>query len=417
MKNEKKTNMAVQFGEFNHIAVTYNGEYIAIYTNGKEKLKKYIDPGFDILIKIFQVNKHQFLLGSSVSSGLLVNELYNYNENLNYIHKNFFQGVIAEVRFWEKARKQAEIKADMHRRLSGNEEGLVGYWRFEEGEGDKVYNLASKSDYGIVREAKWLRSSQFPALPLPCGLQFSEANHYIDCGNDKSLDTPNAITIEAWVKHQFGNRFIVSRGSEQESGYSLSWHDGKIRVMLRDKSCSEKAVIYTKDNAPTDRVWHHISFTWDAHSQEISIYIDGRRQETVMIAGRQKIIVFENQHRNIGFFKGSLEDMNSTLYIGRTEKPDTYAKIAIAQVRLWKVARTQNQIEANMSRRLEYLSKNQIEELRLVGYWRLDDGGEDNTQVRNLVSDKNHGTVYGAKWFPAPPSLETSPSEGTSDES
>jgi hypothetical protein len=40
-----------------------------------------------------------------------------------------------DFRIWNYARTQAEIEADMNREVSGIEDGLVGYWRFNEGEG------------------------------------------------------------------------------------------------------------------------------------------------------------------------------------------------------------------------------------------------------------------------------------------
>ncbi len=43
-----------------------------------------------------------------------------------------FPGTIDEVRVWNYARTQTEIKRDMCRRLTGTEPGLVGYWRFDE---------------------------------------------------------------------------------------------------------------------------------------------------------------------------------------------------------------------------------------------------------------------------------------------
>jgi len=42
----------------------------------------------------------------------------------------FQGGATAEVRAWDHARTAAEIKKDMHCRLSGDERGLTGYWPF-----------------------------------------------------------------------------------------------------------------------------------------------------------------------------------------------------------------------------------------------------------------------------------------------
>jgi hypothetical protein len=45
----------------------------------------------------------------------------------------YFNGEIAEVRIWNKARTQAEIQADMNKTLTGNEAGLAGYWPLRDG--------------------------------------------------------------------------------------------------------------------------------------------------------------------------------------------------------------------------------------------------------------------------------------------
>ncbi|TND07789.1 MAG: hypothetical protein FD123_2940 [Bacteroidetes bacterium] len=42
-----------------------------------------------------------------------------------------FFGKIDEVRLWTKALTQAEIRDGMCRKLTGNENGLTGYWRFD----------------------------------------------------------------------------------------------------------------------------------------------------------------------------------------------------------------------------------------------------------------------------------------------
>jgi len=48
-----------------------------------------------------------------------------------YTETRQFVGLIDEVRIWNTARTQADIKAAMGRPLTGNKPGLVGYWQFE----------------------------------------------------------------------------------------------------------------------------------------------------------------------------------------------------------------------------------------------------------------------------------------------
>jgi hypothetical protein len=46
--------------------------------------------------------------------------------------RDFFVGLMSDVRIWSTVRTPAEILDNMHRRLQGNEAGLVGYYRMDD---------------------------------------------------------------------------------------------------------------------------------------------------------------------------------------------------------------------------------------------------------------------------------------------
>jgi len=48
-----------------------------------------------------------------------------------------------EVRIWDRALSQSEIEANMCGELIGSEDGLVGYWKFNESTGTTIYDLSS----------------------------------------------------------------------------------------------------------------------------------------------------------------------------------------------------------------------------------------------------------------------------------
>jgi hypothetical protein len=58
-------------------------------------------------------------------------EMWIFCSNTN----RYAPGIIDEMRAWNVARSQAEIQSTMHKRLAGDEPGLVGYWRFDDGAG------------------------------------------------------------------------------------------------------------------------------------------------------------------------------------------------------------------------------------------------------------------------------------------
>jgi len=60
----------------------------------------------------------------------------------------YFNGTIDDVRIYNRALSAEEIRANMHTRLSGDEPGLVGYWDFDEGEGQIAYDLSPYGNHG-----------------------------------------------------------------------------------------------------------------------------------------------------------------------------------------------------------------------------------------------------------------------------
>lgn len=65
-----------------------------------------------------------------------------------------FNGVISEVRIWNVARTQQQIQDNMNKELTGNEEGLIGYWKFNEGAGTIAYDSAG-ANHGTIHGATW----------------------------------------------------------------------------------------------------------------------------------------------------------------------------------------------------------------------------------------------------------------------
>jgi hypothetical protein len=64
--------------------------------------------------------------------------------------------VLDDFRVWNYARTQEEIQADMDREVTGVEEGLVGYWRFNEGKGTTAYDMSPYENHGTITAAIWI---------------------------------------------------------------------------------------------------------------------------------------------------------------------------------------------------------------------------------------------------------------------
>ena len=71
-----------------------------------------------------------------------------------------------DFRVWNYARTQGEIEADMNREISGSEDGLVGYWRFNEGEGTTVSDSSPYANHGTITSPVWTKEAAPIAAPV-----------------------------------------------------------------------------------------------------------------------------------------------------------------------------------------------------------------------------------------------------------
>ncbi|MCK6650367.1 MAG: LamG domain-containing protein, partial [Bacteroidia bacterium] len=96
-------------GKWHHIAGVYNGSQVILYVDGT--LDSYSSANGNI-----DQNNYQMSIG----------------ENLQDAGR-YFNGQIDEVRVWNYAQSAGNIKTNMNKTLVGNEYGLKGYWKLDDG--------------------------------------------------------------------------------------------------------------------------------------------------------------------------------------------------------------------------------------------------------------------------------------------
>jgi hypothetical protein len=74
-----------------------------------------------------------------------------------------FGGVLDNLEIWDSALTQEQIQSYMSTPPTGNEEGLVGYWDFNEGTGSTLTDQTSNGNDGIINGATW--STDVPTAP------------------------------------------------------------------------------------------------------------------------------------------------------------------------------------------------------------------------------------------------------------
>ncbi len=103
-------NGTIQAGVWQHFAMIYNGSIIKLYVDGNLVGSHSANGNFSISTKPFGI-------GKSIISG------YNF----------VYNGSIDEVTLWKKALTQTEIQDMMTNELTGNEQDLVLYYKFNQG--------------------------------------------------------------------------------------------------------------------------------------------------------------------------------------------------------------------------------------------------------------------------------------------
>jgi hypothetical protein len=73
----------------------------------------------------------------------------------------YLNGKLSDVRVWNTARTVTEILDNYNKRLIGNETGLVGYWKLDEGNSTTAKDYTSNENAGTINGAIWDNGEPF----------------------------------------------------------------------------------------------------------------------------------------------------------------------------------------------------------------------------------------------------------------
>ncbi len=136
-----RVNGALSTGVWTHVAGTYDGTSIKLYLNGA-------------------------LIASSAPSG----GLYPPDGSFSFSSSNtneFLDGKLDELRVWNYARSEQQIRENMHLTLSGSETGLLNYWQLNEGSGTMAHDYTGNCNGSLtgLGSGNWVNST----IPLGGG--------------------------------------------------------------------------------------------------------------------------------------------------------------------------------------------------------------------------------------------------------
>jgi hypothetical protein len=227
-------------------------------------------------------------------------------------------------------------------------------------------------------------------------LGFNGTDTLVTLGTAEALGlTGRDFTVEAWIKlaspHLDGHDFTVMGGDTATAGQGLQLLVRNGRLFLG---------FYANDTAGgtllVPGVWFHVAFRYtSAGGGEQALFVngvlDGQGTPRAAFAGKGAITL--GQCFSSRFFSG-----------------------VMSEVRIWSEARSEQQIQANLYRRLGGQEPN------LSGYWPLDDGAGATARDARIPVDKvtglplpaasvvmHDGQVHQAAWVPGDAPLRTVP--------
>ncbi|HSK13321.1 MAG TPA: LamG-like jellyroll fold domain-containing protein, partial [Phnomibacter sp.] len=217
---------------------------------------------------------------------------------------------------------------------------------------------------------------KIPSISFNNGLQFDGVKDHVavsnltNCIKEPFGLSPDAITIEYWfkgsnlrsaVRFQNGGNYIVAGwGSPGALKHILS-NDGGVDAGL------------SVGTAATDGNWHHVAFTWQRNATNgFRSYLDGALVEQ------------RNSSDN------ALPDIQS-LWLGSHGGYEEFMNGTLENVRVWKVARTQAEIQAGMNCSISLPNND------LLIYYKFDHGlaNGSNGSSTLLLNSANPGTFTG----------------------
>ena len=132
--SDPSTARKLQPGLWYYLTGTFDGQTISLYENG------YLQYSTRISGPITQYS-------GSLMFGKNANPAWN---------QRWFKGAVNDIRLWDRALSEAEIRANMGKPLSGTEPGLIGYWPANEGSGNTLNDRTSHHDNAMVVAGNWV---------------------------------------------------------------------------------------------------------------------------------------------------------------------------------------------------------------------------------------------------------------------
>ena len=283
----------------------------------------------------------------------------------------FSNGMLDEVSVWNRALSGAEIASSYQSSLTGSEEGLLGYWNFNDG---TATDLSPNNNDGTLNGDAAIVDSPFRGGAGTVYVQTSKAklNNQTLCvdgvdGHAVIGELTDLSGSELTIQYWFKGSSLQSAVRQQAGGWIVAgWNN--LHILSNDGGVGG----ISTGNA-IDGSWHHLTMTWKQDAANgFASYLDGQ-----LVESRDSS-------------SSPIPEHNAPLFFGAFNGAGEFSTGCLDEVAVWRRALSQAEVEANWNKVLSGA------EPELAGYWTFDDG-----TVTDLSPNGNNGEVVGAATFEA----------------
>jgi fibronectin type 3 domain-containing protein len=202
--------------------------------------------------------------------------------------------------------------------------GLVGAWAFGEGTGTTATDASGNGNAGTINGAAWSTQGRFGN-----GLDFNGATNTVRVPNSTSLNLGSAMTLSAWVQPTVPQDDWNTILHRQADRYLLtaSGNGGALRPAGGGTFGGATSTVDAPTAIPVG-TWTYLAVTYDGST--LRLYVNGTQVAT-NVAG------------------GAIGANSNPLWIGGNQPYGEYFEGRIDEVRVYKRALTQAEIQSDMT--------------------------------------------------------------------
>lgn len=306
-------------GTWSHLALTYDGAALRLLINGQQ-----------------------------VDETAMSDSLYDDGSPLriggNGVWGEYFEGLIDEVRIYNRALTAQQIQADMNTPVGSTipgpdptptptptpdptpnpVPGLVAAYGMEEGTGTIVGDSSGQNNTGAATDTTWTTAGKHGKA-----LTFNGDSSWVTVPHAPSLRLTTALTLSAWVRPSTTDALwhpVLMKENDRDGFYGLYSSIGEGPAGWLETADDEGGPAYW-DSLPSNQ-WSHLALTYDGSNA--TLYVNGTEVDQEPLTGE-------------------LIDDGGDLRIGGHATWREYFEGLIDEVRIYNIVQTAAQIQADMN--------------------------------------------------------------------